>query len=77
MYRIVQAVWKTDLASILDDIRSWLEHHGCSAASLIIEVETMTIATVQVDFNYLDLAVAFAKAFQGQGPSPPLVSALG
>jgi hypothetical protein len=65
MYRIVEAVWQSELASLLDDIRWWLEHNGCSAASLITRKETLDIVTIQIDFNYPDLAMAFATAFQG------------
>jgi GrpB-like predicted nucleotidyltransferase (UPF0157 family) len=76
MYRIVEAVRQSDLASLLDDIRSWLEHNGCSSVPLMTRKETVDIITIQIDFNYLDLAEAFIKAFQGWGLFPTLVSAL-
>ena len=77
MYRIVEAVRQSDVASLLDDICLWLEHHGCSSVSLMTRKETLDIATIQIDFNYLDLAIAFTKAFQGWGLFPALVSVLG
>jgi hypothetical protein len=76
MYRIIKAVRQSDLAPLLDDIRSWLEHYGCSSVSLMTRKETLDIVTIQVDFKYWHLALAFIKAFQGWGLFPALVSAL-
>ena len=76
MYRIVEAVRQADLASLLDDIRSWLEHNGCSSVSLTTRKETLDIVTIQLDFKYWLLAEAFVKVFEGWGLFPALVSAL-
>jgi hypothetical protein len=77
MYRIVEAVRQSDLASLLDDMCSWLEHNGCGSVSLTTRKETLDIVTIQIDFNYLDLAVAFTKVFQGWELFPTSVSVLG
>jgi hypothetical protein len=77
MYRTVQAVWRTDLVPLLDDIRSWLEHNGYSPVSLITRKETLHIVTIQIDFNYIDTAKAFTKSFQGWELFPAMVSVLG
>jgi hypothetical protein len=77
VYRIVQAVRQTDLASVLEDINSWLERYGCGLIFPIIERETLDIVTIQIDLNCLELAEAFTRAFQGLGLFPAIVSVLG
>ena len=77
MYRIIHAVRQSDLVSLLDEMHLWLEHYGCRFASLVTRKETSEIVTIQMDFNYWDLAEAFAKAFQGWGLFPALVVVLG
>ncbi len=73
MYHIVEAVRQTDLDSLLDDIRSWLDHNKCSSVRVVTRRETADIAAVQVEFDCSDLAEAFTKAFQGWALFPALV----
>src|ERR1044071_8876122 len=74
MYRIIEAVRQAELASVLDDIRSWLRHNGCSSDSLTTEKETLSIAAIKVDFDCIELAEAFTEAFQGSAIFPALIS---
>jgi hypothetical protein len=73
MYRIVEAVRQTDLDTLLDDMRSWLEHNGCDSVHVTTRKETAGIAVVQVEFDRSDLAEAFTEVFEAWGLFPALV----
>jgi hypothetical protein len=74
MYRVIEAVRQTDLARLLKDIRSWLEHSGYKFRYLTTKKETFDIVVIEIAFNSLDLAEAFVRAFQGWALFPPMVS---
>src|ERR1051325_11662855 len=74
MYRIIEAVRQADLASLLDDIRSWLDHNGCSSDALTTETETLSIAAIKIAFDRIEMAEAFTEAFQGSAIFPALIS---
>jgi hypothetical protein len=74
MYRVVEAVRQTDLARLLNDIHSWLDHSRCSFDCLSIERETFDIIVIELAFDNLDIAKDFVRAFQGWALFPPIIS---
>jgi hypothetical protein len=56
---------QTDASSLLEDMRSWLDHYGFNTRRLTISRKTSSLALITVMFRDAKLAGAFASMFGG------------
>jgi hypothetical protein len=68
-------VRQTDAPSLLDDMRSWLDHNGFNTLRLGISRKTAALALITVKFRDAKLAGAFASMFGGAAVHTALVPA--
>ena len=63
---VVEAVVRqTDVSSLLEDMRSWLDHNGFNTLRLAISRKTSSFALITVNFRDAKLAGIFESMFGG------------
>jgi hypothetical protein len=68
-------VRQSDASSLLNDMRSWLDHYGFNTRRLVISRKTSSLALITVKFRDANLAGAFASMFCGAAVHIAFVSA--